>query len=418
MAMKQELITTEPFNWELLNPEEFENLVFFLLDDMGFKNLEWRKGGKGTSAVDGGRDLEATYAKLEPDDTLSIEKWWIEVKYRRQTLATDSIQKSVLNASGRQTVDVFAIVTSNVVSNKATDWIKEFQSQQKRPKIIIWQRHDIERIMRKYPRTVAKFFPGSLSISGRLEAVKDAFWNSTVLPRLEDVNEFWKELPNLNLDNSSLLPIVIAEASIGKLDRHQWGLVVDEKLLISTFILGIANTPQLVIRFEQYGNSNEPLIEGLSYLLQVALLRLELDTIKNVILNLNQYINSAVFSKEQMNFILGPLINNLYFDLSKHCSQDCPKADLLSKESLTAPEFYFRRFFRSRKQNQEQKPSILIQDSKSTCTLGLVPIGDFCPLFDDIPDNCTDEATITKLLRFAQKVIRERVNIHSRSDNT
>ena len=33
---------------------------------MGFKTLEWRKGGEGIYSTDGGRDLEAIYTSLEP----------------------------------------------------------------------------------------------------------------------------------------------------------------------------------------------------------------------------------------------------------------------------------------------------------------------------------------------------------------
>ena len=96
--------------WNTLTPSDFEKLIFFLLDDMGFKNLEWRKGGEGISATDGGRDLEAAYARIGPDDTLTFEEWWIEVKYRSQTLQPHTVQRAVLNAAGRPAVDVFAIV--------------------------------------------------------------------------------------------------------------------------------------------------------------------------------------------------------------------------------------------------------------------------------------------------------------------
>ena len=46
-----------------ITPEDFENLVFHLLDEMGFSNIQWRKGGPGNSATDGGRDLEAKASK-------------------------------------------------------------------------------------------------------------------------------------------------------------------------------------------------------------------------------------------------------------------------------------------------------------------------------------------------------------------
>jgi hypothetical protein len=158
------------FHWEKLTPEEFEQLVFFALDDMGFKNIEWRKGGEGITATDGGRDLEAIYSKLEPDDSLTLEKWWVEVKYRTHTLSPDVVQRTVINALGRQSVDVIAIATNQVITNKTLDWIKEFQTSQRRPRVVIWQRHDLDRLLRKYPRTIARFFPESLTLAERLKA--------------------------------------------------------------------------------------------------------------------------------------------------------------------------------------------------------------------------------------------------------
>lgn len=110
-----------------LQPDEFEKLAFYLLDDMGFKSLEWRKGGEGVSATDRGRDLAGKYAKVEPDDSIAIENWWIEVKHRSHTLIKITVQSIIINATARRDVDVFAIFTNNLISNPTLDWIKEFQ---------------------------------------------------------------------------------------------------------------------------------------------------------------------------------------------------------------------------------------------------------------------------------------------------
>ncbi|WP_186157263.1 hypothetical protein [Burkholderia gladioli] len=51
--------------FEKLKSKDLEECVYWLLDAMGAKDLEWRTGGTGGGAADGGRDLEAHF--FEPD---------------------------------------------------------------------------------------------------------------------------------------------------------------------------------------------------------------------------------------------------------------------------------------------------------------------------------------------------------------
>ena len=43
-----------------LKRRDLEECIYWLFDAMGAKDLEWRTGGSGDGAPDGGRDLEAT----------------------------------------------------------------------------------------------------------------------------------------------------------------------------------------------------------------------------------------------------------------------------------------------------------------------------------------------------------------------
>lgn len=75
-----------------LSPTDFEKLVFHLLDEMGFTDLIWRKGGEGNSSTDGGRDLEARYWRIEPIGSLT-ENYRIEVKHRKKPLVNHKYKK-------------------------------------------------------------------------------------------------------------------------------------------------------------------------------------------------------------------------------------------------------------------------------------------------------------------------------------
>lgn len=82
----------ESLDFSKVSPTDFENLIFHLLDEMGFSNIVWRKGGEGNSATDGGRDLEATFWTVLP--TVSKEQsFWFEVKYRTHHLEKTKFKK-------------------------------------------------------------------------------------------------------------------------------------------------------------------------------------------------------------------------------------------------------------------------------------------------------------------------------------
>ena len=81
--MKTRLVIPTAIPWERLKGRELEECLYWLVDAMGGKDLQWRLGGEGASATDQGRDLEAHFYGDTPDADLSREKWWIEAKGRK-----------------------------------------------------------------------------------------------------------------------------------------------------------------------------------------------------------------------------------------------------------------------------------------------------------------------------------------------
>jgi len=61
---------------------EFEEFTFDLLEEMGFVNLDWRKGtGKKTSPTDSGRDIVADLNRTDVDKSRSSERWFVDCKH-------------------------------------------------------------------------------------------------------------------------------------------------------------------------------------------------------------------------------------------------------------------------------------------------------------------------------------------------
>lgn len=70
------------FSLSHLDPTEFEELCRDLLEEIGFQNINWRKGTDlNASPADQGRDIECEYHKAEVDGSIEIERWFIECKH-------------------------------------------------------------------------------------------------------------------------------------------------------------------------------------------------------------------------------------------------------------------------------------------------------------------------------------------------
>ncbi|MCG2784189.1 MAG: restriction endonuclease [Anaerolineae bacterium] len=398
---------------ENLRPDEFEKLAFYLLDDMGFKNLEWRKGGEGVSATDGGRDLSGKYAKVEPDDSIVLENWWVEVKHRSNTLKKSTVQSIILNSAARKDVDVFAVFTNNVISNSTLDWIKEFQNTYPKPRVVVWQKHDLERILRKYPKTASLFFLGSLTLPEQLESIKQRFWNNLGYPTISEVELFWKNFSSLSWDGSELLPFILADYAMDGIYHRKWGFVIDEELLIKTLLVGLINVPFLVVRSEQQGQDQRPFMRGVEYLLQIALIRLDLNKVVDLLLNMYNYTEfSSPRPTELYNFILHPLISNIYSNLIRNCSKDCERYGINSSISDELGYSYFHKFVRNdEKENDDTEPFVLISLDTYKCKLDLVPVEVHCPISEDVPENIIEKPVLTRFLGIIQNVLQKRIAI-------
>src|ERR1035437_5960071 len=113
--------------WSNLKGKDLEELLYWLLDSMGAKDLEWRIGGKGPGTSDQGRDLELSFYTSSPDGDLVKNRWWTDAKGRSSTVEPTEVKSAVLNAAGKNSIDVLVIATNTAFSNPTRDWVAEWQ---------------------------------------------------------------------------------------------------------------------------------------------------------------------------------------------------------------------------------------------------------------------------------------------------
>jgi len=123
-----ELIIPSKIPWDRIQGKDLEELLYWLLDEMGAKDLEWRIGGASGGAADQGRDLEAFFYMSSPDGEMVRQKWWVQAKGRSKTVEAKAIKETITTASGIPNVDVILIVTNKQFSNPTRDWFKQWVS--------------------------------------------------------------------------------------------------------------------------------------------------------------------------------------------------------------------------------------------------------------------------------------------------
>ncbi len=394
----------EQLDFSEISPVDLENLVFHLLDEMGFSNLSWRKGGEGNSATDGGRDLEATFWTVLPAASKE-EKYWFEVKYRKKQLEKSQVQGTVLNAAGNNSKDNVVIVTNKTISNPTLDWIKDFQNTHKTPCISVWQGHDLELLLRKNPRTLAKFLPSSLAFTGRCKVIESKFLNLMLLPAGGELDELWRKREEYYENSYLTLIAILAEVAYGDISKYQWGLDIDEVRLFSVAATGMLNVYPFIFKCSALNRDQSPLIQGLSYIMQCLLLRSGEEITAKLLFNPEEFSESDIKLSDELRFNrYEPIINTIYHDLSIHCSKNyCAKVSHMSKNEESS---YFNRFLKVPIKEEEDK-GLILNSSESKCEIGLVAIGEYCPLGNS-QDAPKKENKLVEQLRFARGVIINR----------
>lgn len=396
----------EELDYSDISPVEFENLVFHLLDEMGFSNLSWRKGGEGNSATDGGRDLEATFWTVLPAKSKE-EKYWIEVKYRKKQLEKSQVQKTVLNASGNNLKDNILIVTNKTISNPTMDWVKDFQDTHKTPCISVWQGHDLELLLRKNPRTLAKFLPSSLSFTGRCKVIESKFSNLMLLPAGGELDELWVKRKEFSDNPYLTLVAILAEVAYGDIMTRQWGLDVDETGLFSVAVTGMLNVYPFIVKCCALNRDEDPLIQGLSYIIQCLLLRFGEEITMKVLFDPEGFAEVEYELTEEMIYRrYEPIIDTIYNELSVNCSKrHCLKVIHMLREEDSSHS-YFNRFLEA-PIKETSDVSMIFNSHGGECQIGLVSKGEYCPLgaTEEAPEK---ENELLEKLKFARNVIMNR----------
>lgn len=146
------------FSFDHLNPTEFENFCYDLLSELGFVNLNWRKGtGHAHSPADGGRDIECELHRVDIGGDRVIEKWFVECKHYKEGVPPDKLSGARAWAEAARP-DTLLIITSNFLSNSAKESIETYK-RENRPyfKIKVWEHPRLEYLVQTKSKLLRKY---------------------------------------------------------------------------------------------------------------------------------------------------------------------------------------------------------------------------------------------------------------------
>lgn len=154
-------MSTKSLPFKKLTPVEFEQFCHDLLVQLGFLNIDWRKGtGTKSSPADSGRDIVFQQERDEVDGSKYFETWFADCKHYAKGVPAKELQNLLTWAEAERPDNVLFIV-SGFLTNSAKDYLEQYKSNRKPPfKIKYWERPTLEKLsirrislLRKYNLT-------------------------------------------------------------------------------------------------------------------------------------------------------------------------------------------------------------------------------------------------------------------------
>ena len=386
-----------------LKGKDLEECVYWLLDAMGAKNLEWRVGGSGGGAADGGRDLEAEFFTPREGGELASQKWWIECKGRAGTVEPDEVKSAVNNSLAFEGLDYIVICTNTQFSNPTRDWIKEWQKKHPRPQVQLWDKSQLERYLSRHPDVVLRLFAQALSIQGQFKAMETRFWNKMEFVSPKALKTIWNAREEIDMNPHGVFALVVNEFANGSIVQRPWGAILDENELIIAIVNGFYNAAYLLIRSSNAGIDTSHIVRAFAYLILVALDKIDAERVSDIVIDSLNRGGEVTFPEEVQEFLLGPVSNQLLSEMQDVCTSDCERISRFHRATLTEDkdevDDYWMRLDKRGMPEPEDTRHVRLEGYNKPCNVGFAVDKEHgCPLFEFEPTvkNTSDLYAIIK----------------------
>lgn len=151
-------VLDEEMPYDEMSPTEFEGFCFELMTELGFVNVDWRRGtGLDASPADSGRDIVADWRVEDVDGSERHERWFVDCKHYKQGVPPEKIQ-GLLAWAGAERADVALIIASNHLSNPCKDHLKAYEENNRPPfRVKHWERPQLRKLLEGRDAFVARY---------------------------------------------------------------------------------------------------------------------------------------------------------------------------------------------------------------------------------------------------------------------
>jgi HJR/Mrr/RecB family endonuclease len=112
-----------------LDETDFEEFCYDLLVEIGFVNVDWRKGTpKKASPADRGRDLVADLERVDVDDHRYYETWFVDCKHYDRGVPPEALQGLLTWAEAERPATAL-VIASGWLSNPAKGLARRVPAQ-------------------------------------------------------------------------------------------------------------------------------------------------------------------------------------------------------------------------------------------------------------------------------------------------
>ena len=404
--MNPELVLPSSIDWDSIKGRSLEECVYWLLESLGAKDIDWRVGGTGGGAADGGRDIECSFYSSDPSGQFIKHQWWIEVKGSNKTIPSSVVKNSIHNIAGHSNVDVHLIVTNQQISNPTKDWIKNWKISNPRPDIRVWEGHDLERLVSKHPVVAVRLFPKSLSPQGLIAALSSRFWDYSSYSDVPTLETLWKNRESIKWDEKSYFATLASECANGSLSLRPWGVEIPDDRLVAIYLHSLINTFYLFFRAFDAGIRTEPIVDAISHLLILSTAKFNPEIIAKLTENFDEYAEGLPeVGSEARRLIIDPIVNNASAEISSLCLSDCSRVMSIGAEMSDEDiADYLKRYvtptpMNEELDNEEPESRLYIEQHDGNCKVGLNLSKEYCCPLTDIESKGKPIETTLKALK-------------------
>ena len=148
---------TTKLNWEAINAEEFERLLFNLVSDTEeYVNPQWLMR---TNAADRSRDLSAERVIRGELSGIQHQRVMIQAKHWKKSIRPIDVYEALTGISAWEppVIQVLIIATSGWFTSDAVAYIEKHNNEGKRPQIDMWPESHLELLLARRPHLVSEF---------------------------------------------------------------------------------------------------------------------------------------------------------------------------------------------------------------------------------------------------------------------